>query len=75
MQDWMMGTPMMMFGFLFMVFVLGAVTAGVVWLVQTLPQNRRRPPRTAMEELDLRYARGEIDRDDYVHRREDLERV
>lgn len=66
---------MMIFGSIFMVFVLGAVIAGVVWLVHTLTQNRRPPRGTAMEELDLRYARGEIDRDAYLDRREDLERM
>ena len=66
---------MMIFGFVFMVLVRGTVIAGVVWLVHTLMQNRRPPRRTAMDELDLRYARGEIDRDDYLHRREDLEHV
>jgi len=75
MQDWMMAAPIMIFGSIFMVLVLGAVIAGVVWLVHTLTQNRRPPPRTAMDELDLRYARGEIDRDAYLHRREDLEGV
>ena len=75
MQEWTMGVPMMIFGFVFMVLVLGAVTAGAVWLVQTLTHSRGRPRRTAMDELDERYARGEIDRDDYLQRREDLGRV
>lgn len=70
-----MGAPMMIVGSIFMVFVLGAVIAGVVWLVHTLAQNRWPPRRSAMDELDLRYARGEIDRDAYLDRREDLERV
>ena len=75
MQEWMMGAPMMIFGFIFMVLLLGAVIAGVVWLVRTLTQDRRPPQRTAMDELDRRYARGEIDRDDYLDRREDLKRM
>lgn len=53
----------------------GAVIAGVVWLIHTLTQNRRPPRLTAMDELDPRYARGEIDRHSYLHRREDLERA
>ena len=32
----------------------------------------RGPAHTALAELDLRYARGEIDRDEYLQRRADL---
>jgi putative membrane protein len=51
---------------------------GVVWLVRQLGRDghgRRRPAgRTAIEELELRYARGEVDRETFLAIREDLER-
>lgn len=75
MQDgMMMGGPMMVM-FLIMLLVLVALIVGVVWLVRTLAKDGRGShPRSAVERLDLRYARGEIDRDDYIRRRDDLER-
>jgi putative membrane protein len=54
------------------------VIVGVVWLVRQLSrdgQGRRRPAaRTAIEDLELRYARGEVDRETFLAIREDLER-
>lgn len=54
------------------------VIVGVVWLVRQLAQGgqgrRRLPGRTAIEELEQRYARGEVDRETFLAIREDLER-
>lgn len=54
------------------------VIVGVVWFVRPVGQNdggrRRTSSRTAIEELESRYARGEIDRDTFVTMRDDLER-
>jgi len=54
------------------------VIVGVVWLVRQLGRDghgRRRPAvRSAIEELELRYARGEVDREAFLAIREDLER-
>jgi len=54
------------------------VIVGVVWLVRQLGrdgQGRRRPAaRTAIEDLELRYAHGEVDRETFLAIREDLER-
>ncbi len=75
MQDGMMMGPMMMiFMLVFMALVLAALIAGVVWLVRTLSDGRRSGASTALEALEVRYARGEIDRDEYLQRRNDLER-
>ncbi|MDP9021539.1 MAG: SHOCT domain-containing protein [Actinomycetota bacterium] len=60
--------------FIFTVLVLAALIAGVVWLVRTLSDGGRSGASTALETLELRYARGEIDRDEYLQRRDDLER-
>jgi putative membrane protein len=50
----------------------------LVWLFTRIAAGDRRdtnaPPRSPMEILDERYARGEIDRDEYQARRADLER-
>lgn len=39
------------------------------------PDGRDAPPRAPREILDARYARGEIDRDEYLARRTDLEQT
>lgn len=65
---------MMVFMFVFMALVLAALIAGVVWLVRTVSDSRRPGTPSALEALELRYARGEIDRDEYHQRRDDLER-
>ena len=51
---------------------------GLAWLVRQLGRDergrRRLADRTAIKELELRYARGDVDRDTYRAIREDLER-
>ncbi|WP_245666918.1 SHOCT domain-containing protein [Micromonospora sediminicola] len=49
-----------------------AVLAGLVWFVVRMPGPDRAPPGTARRILDERYARGEIDEDDYRRRRAGL---
>ena len=51
------------------------VIVGIAWLVRQLGRDtdRQRPGRAALTELELRYARGEIDRDTYLAIRRDLE--
>lgn len=76
MMDGMMGTPMMIMGFIFMLLVVAVLVAGLVWLVRALGRDgdgRSRPERSAIEQLESRYARGEIERDEYLQRRNDLE--
>ncbi len=55
------------------------VIIGIVWLVRQLGRGgqggRRRETRTPIEDLELRYARGEVDRETYLAIREDLERA
>ena len=68
---------MMIFGGLFWLVLLALVIAGVVWLVQT---TRRRGPDEAvlernypaLEVLEQRYARGEINRNEYLEKKEDM---
>lgn len=70
----MSGSMMMVFMFVSMALVLGTLAAGVVWLVRRLRDDRHPGASTADEALGLRHARGEIDRDQYLQRRSDLER-
>ena len=70
MNGWGMG--MGITGLILLVAVVGLIT----WLVVSTSQGNKpteRTPRTPRDVLDDRYARGEIDRKDYLERRGDLE--
>ena len=51
-----------------------AVIFGVVWVIQNLSGSDRRVSRgrRALGLLDERYAKGEIDREEYLRRRHDI---
>jgi len=62
---------------LFSLLIVLAIIAGAVYLVRLFlsrPTPRWGTPKrnAAVDELDLRYARGEVDRTDYLQRRSDL---
>jgi putative membrane protein len=62
-------------GPLFMIAVLAVLLAGIVALVRWIGGGGRDGGgrvRTAREILDDRYARGEIDREEYQQRRDDI---
>jgi putative membrane protein len=66
-------------GGLFGLLVVVAIVVGVILVVRQFlerPHSLGAPPppptSRAVEELDLRYARGEIDRTEYLQRRADL---
>lgn len=67
------------FGFLFMILFWALVVLGIValvrWLMTDRAQDRRSLPRdkTPLEIVQERYARGEIDREEYEQKRRDLE--
>lgn len=71
MMDWGYGYGFtMMFGPILWLVILGLIVAGVIWFVRRLdhgPQAGRKSD--ALAELDLRFARGEIDADDYAARK------
>lgn len=76
MEDGMMGPVMMVSMTIVIILVLAALIAGIVWLVRTLTDSpRSNNQRTATEVLEMRYARGELDRDEYLQRREDLQQL
>jgi putative membrane protein len=77
MHEWMgWGWGGMWLGPLFMIGWLALLVALVVlvvrWLGGAAPTGAR-PERTAREILDERYARGEIDREEYQRRRQDID--
>lgn len=67
------------FGLLHMIvwlLILAAIVAGVVWLVRTAAQpgahhfSARLSP--GLQVLEERYARGEINRDEYLQKKQDI---
>jgi putative membrane protein len=74
----MMGGGFMWFWAVFWVVVLALLVAGAIWLARTLTHPSSPPggpaePNPARTELDLRYARGDLTREEYLQRRGDLE--
>ncbi len=77
MMDWGGGGYGMIFGPLFMILVLVVVIAGAFVLVRGLggpgywsqPPHPMPPGRTALDILKERYARGEIDKQEFDERR------
>ena len=62
--------PGMMFGPVLWLIVLGLVVAGIVWFVRRMDGHAPvgKAPG-ALAELDMRFARGEIDAEDYAARK------
>lgn len=75
---WHAWWPMMMFGGILWIVVLVLAGVLVAWLVRGPVQHTHHypPPRGGMspglDVLDERYARGEIDREEYLKRRQDI---
>ena len=77
MMWWGGGWYGMIFGPLFMILVLAVVLAAAVFIVRSLggpwqgaaPPHYPPPGRTALDILKERFARGEIDRDEFEERR------
>lgn len=60
----------MFFGPVLWLVVLGLVVAGIIWLVRRLDgQPSHSNQSGALAELDLRFARGEIDAEEYSARK------
>ena len=67
------GWGMAIFGWLFMTMVVGLV-AWLIWSTTRRAEPGGRTVSRAVELLDQRYARGELDRDQYLEQAADLER-
>jgi putative membrane protein len=64
---------MAIFGLVFMVLMV-VLVAWLIWLATRRPGSSRDGRRGAVDLLDERYARGEIDRDEYLQRKSDLDK-
>jgi putative membrane protein len=71
MMNWGYGYgPGMMFGPVLWLIVLGLIVAGVVWFVRRMDgQSPDGNASSALAELDMRFARGDIDAEDYAARK------
>jgi len=61
--------------FLFWLLIFAAIIAAVVWVVRSQRGNRTRLLERRSDSLEIveeRYARGEIDRDEYLQKKRDL---
>lgn len=67
----MMGA-LFIFWALFGLMLLALAVAALVWLIRALRRPSHRPQRTATEELDRRYATGELTREQYLQTKADL---
>ena len=67
------GWGMAIFGWLFVTMVVGLV-AWLIWSTTRRAEPEGRIVNRAVELLDQRYARGELDRDQYLEQTADLER-
>lgn len=65
------------FGWVFMILFWALIILGIVamvkWLMGTSSGSRSGSSKSARELLDERYARGEIDREEYEQKKRDLE--
>ena len=64
-----MGGGLMML--LFWLIILAAIFLGMRWLISSSQSGRHAPP-DALGVLESRYARGEINRDEFEQKRRDL---
>lgn len=77
MGDWGYGYGV--YGWIHMIIwlvILIAIIAGVVWLVRSMAGSagQHLPPRrvSGLDVLEERYARGEINRDEYLEKKRDI---
>lgn len=78
MMDWPYGGGWMGFGWIFMLFFWALIILGVIallrWLGMSCNGHRQAPRKTPLDILQERYARGEIEREEYEQKRRDLEK-
>ncbi|HVC61047.1 MAG TPA: SHOCT domain-containing protein [Acetobacteraceae bacterium] len=68
---------MMLFGGVFWVMLLALAVAAVVWIVRASSHGGHYPPRierssSGLGILEERYAKGEVQRDEYLQKKRDL---
>ncbi|MGH3649198.1 MAG: SHOCT domain-containing protein [Acidimicrobiia bacterium] len=69
----MMGPMMGWAWLLFWLLFLAVLVVGVVFLVRSLSERAGKPGSSALQILEERFARGEIDGDEFEERRRALE--
>lgn len=76
MANWYgMGWPWFIFMFIFWIAVLVAVIVLIRWLILSGGPRRERPSEdSAIEILKKRYARGEINKEEFEEKKKELER-
>ncbi len=61
------------FGMIIWFVILIAIVAGIIWLLRSGGGQLRLPRRSsALDILEERYARGEINRDEYLEKKQDM---
>lgn len=72
MTGWGYGHGFGLFHMIFWLVILAMIAAGVVWLARTgtLQFSARRSP--GLQALEERYARGEINRDEFLQKKQDI---
>ena len=70
MGNW--GWGMAIFGWVFMALIV-VLVVWLIWSTTRRPEPPGRSERRALDVLDERYARGEIEREEYLNRKADLE--
>jgi putative membrane protein len=71
------GGTMFPFSGIFGLLILALIILAVVWFVRAILHPREQEPRTErrtarIDVLDARYARGEINREEYLQKRADI---
>jgi putative membrane protein len=66
MRDWEKG-----FDLIFWLVILGAIITGVLWFVRSKPLAGDQRG-SSLEVLEERYARGEINREEYLQKKRDI---
>lgn len=59
----------------FSVALLVLIVLGIIWLLRRLEAEPRERPMTALDDLERRYARGEMNRETFLQMRDDLIRT
>ncbi len=76
MHEWGFGFGMFPFGWVLMLLFWGLVILGIVAIVRSLMGKSLlesgAPPESALDILKKRYARGEIEREEFERMKEDL---
>ena len=62
----------LLLGGLLLIALLVLVIVGTIWLVRNMRGSPRSGQGSAVDELERRYALGEIDREEFTRAREDL---